>query len=320
MPLAGRKHFQGGTKLAAGSLNEQIISVCEHTMPASRPIWKGQLRLSLVSIAVELYTATKSSAKPSFRQIHEPTGKPINYEKVVAGVGPVDKNEIMKGFEYEKGDYVLLTDEEIDAVKLETKKTLELTQFVGACDIDPIYYDKPYFVVPADELAEDAFRVIRDALRESQKVGLGQLALRGKEYLVAIKPSGTGLLLETLHYEDEIRKADPFFSEISAKKADRDLLDVATALIDKKTAKFDADVFKDHYQAALRELIARKLKSKGKKISTKEEKPAEKPEGSNVVDLMAALKSSLEGGSSAKKAHARSSAKTRTAASRKKAS
>jgi len=265
-------------------------------MPASRPIWKGQLRLSLVSIAVELYSATKPNAKPSFRQIHEPTGKPINYEKVVAGVGPVDKDEIMKGFEYENGDYVLLTDKEIDDVKLETRKTLELTQFVGANEIDPIYFDKPYFVVPADELAEDAFRVIRDALRQSEKYGLGQLALRGKEYLVAIKPTGTGLLLETLHYEDEIRKADPFFSGISSKKADEDLLEVATALIDKKTAKFDASVFKDHYQAALRELIAHKLKSKGKTVSTKPEEAEERPSGSNVVDLMAALKSSLEGG------------------------
>lgn len=269
-------------------------------MPVSRPIWKGQLRLSLVSIAVELYTATKTNAKPSFRQIHEPTGKPINYEKVVAGVGPVDKDEIMKGFEYEKGDYVLLTDAEIDAVKLETRKTLELTQFVGACEIDPIYFDKPYFVVPADDLAEDAFRVIRDALRESQKVGLGQLALRGKEYLVAVKPTGTGLLLETLHYEDEIRKSDPFFAGISSKKADAELLEVATALIEKKTAKFDAGVFKDHYQTALRELIARKLKSKGKRVSTKPEEDEDRPTGSNVVDLMAALKSSLEGSASKK--------------------
>lgn len=265
-------------------------------MPASRPIWKGQLRLSLVSIAVELFTATKSSAKPSFRQIHEPTGKPINYEKVVAGVGPVDKYEIMKGFEYEKGDYVLLTDKEIDAVKLETRKTLELTQFVGACEIDPIYFDKPYYMVPADDLAEDAFVVIRDALRKSNKVGLGQLALRGKEYLVAIKPSGKGILLETLHYEEELRKADPYFTEIPTKTADADLLEVATALIDKKTAKFDAGVFKDHYQAALRELIGRKLKSKGKTVSTRDEPAESRPSGSNVVDLMAALKSSLEGG------------------------
>lgn len=289
---------------------------------AARPIWKGQLRLSLVSIPVELYSATKSGAKPSFRQIHEPTGKPIHYQKVVEGVGPVDKDEIMRGFEYEKGDYVLLTDEELDAVKLETKRTLELTQFVGACDIDPIYFDKPYFVVPSDELAEDAFRVIRDALRQTEKVGVGQLALRGKEYLVAVKPSGTGLLLETLHYEAEIRQADPYFSEISGKKAEKDLLDVATALIEKKTAKFDAKVFKDHYQAALRELIDRKLKSKGRKITAKEEEAPARPSGENVVDLMAALKQSLEGSSGGKaRAKPASASKSKSkATTRKKAS
>lgn len=268
-------------------------------MPASRPIWKGQLRLSLVSIAVELYTATKANAKPSFRQIHEPSGKPIHYEKVVEGIGPVDKDEIMKGFEYEKGDYILLTDKEIDAVKLETRKTLELTQFVDSQEIDPLYFDKPYYMVPSDDLADDAFVVIRDALRQSNKIGLGQLALRGKEYLVAIKPAGKGLLLETLHYETELRNADPYFSGIPARKADPDLLDVATALIDKKTGKFDAGVFKDHYQSALRDLIARKLKSKGKKVSTKEEPVENAPTKSNVVDLMSALKSSLEGGKKA---------------------
>src|SRR5690606_40024271 len=227
----------------------------------------------------ELFSAAKTGAKPSFRQIHEPTGKPIHYEKVVAGVGPVDKDEIIKGFEYEKGDYVLLTDDEIDAVKLDTRQTLELTQFVGACEIDPIYYDKSYFVVPTDELAEDAFRVIRDALRKTEKVGLGQLSMRGKEYLAAIKPSGTGLMLETLHYEDEIRKADPFFSQISGKKAEADLLEVATALIEKKTAPFDAGAFKDHYQNALRELIARKMKAKGRKIKAKEDEAPERPSG-----------------------------------------
>ena len=265
-------------------------------MPASRPIWKGQLRLSLVAIPVELFSAARSGAKPSFRQIHEPTGKPIHYEKVVAGVGPVDKDEIIKGFEYEKGDYVLMTDEEIDAVKLETRKTLELTQFVGACEIDPIYYDKSYFVVPTDDLAEDAFRVIRDALRKTEKVGLGQLSMRGKEYLAAIKPSGTGLMLETLHYEEEIRKSDSFFSQISGKKAEAELLEVATALIEKKTAPFDAGAFKDHYQTALRDLIKRRMKSKGRKITATEDEAPERPSGENVVDLMAALKESLEGG------------------------
>ena len=176
-------------------------------MPSARPIWKGQIRLSLVAIPVELYSASKTGARLSFRQIHEPSGKPVKYEKVVPGIGPIDSEEILKGFEYEKNDFVLLKDEEIDAVKLETRKTLELVQFVGGCEIDPIYFDKSYYVVPQDELAEDAFRVIRDALRSTEKIGLGQIAMRGHEYICALKPCGTGLLLETLHYEDEIRKS-----------------------------------------------------------------------------------------------------------------
>lgn len=266
-------------------------------MPATRPIWKGQLRLSLVSIPVELFTATKSGAKPSFRQIHEPTGKPVHHEKVVDGIGPVEHDDIRKGFEYEKGDYVLLTDDEIDAVRLETRKTLELVQFVDEDEIPPLYFDAPYFLTPADELAEEAFRVVRDALRKAHKVGLGQLALRGKEYLVSIKPCGKGLLLETLHYADEIKKSESFFSEIPARATDSELLEVATALIEKKSSKFDPAAFNDHYHAALRELIARKLKSKGKKVTTDVEEPSRSPRGDNVVDLMAALKQSLEGGS-----------------------
>ena len=295
-------------------------------MPATRPIWKGQLRLSLVSIPVEVFTATKSSAKPTFRQIHEPTGKPIHYEKVVDGIGEVERDDIKKGFEYGKGDYVLLEDDELDAVKLETKKTLELVQFVEEDEIPALYYDAPYFVAPADELAEDAFRVVRDALRKSKKVGLGQLALRGKEYLVSIKPCGKGLLMETLHYEDELKKSDSFFSEIPAKSADDELLEVATALIEKKTSEFDPKAFKDHYQAALRELIARKLKSKGQKV-TEVDEPSRSPRGDNVVDLMSALKKSLEGGKAAsavpeKKAPARKPTAKSAAkpASRKKAS
>ncbi len=132
---------------------------------ASRAVWKGQLRLSLVSIPVEMHSATESGAKISFRQIHEPTGKPIKYEKTVRGVGPVDASEIVKGYEYESDKYVLLDPAEVDAIKLETKKTLELVQFVGACEIPPLYFDKPYYLVPTDELAEDAYRVVRDALR-----------------------------------------------------------------------------------------------------------------------------------------------------------
>lgn len=289
-------------------------------MPATRPIWKGQLRLSLVSIPVEVFTATKSNARPTFRQIHEPTGKPIHYEKVVDGIGPVERDDIKKGYEYGKGDYVLLEDDELDAVKLETKKTLELVQFVEEDEIPPLYFDAPYFVAPADELAEDAFRVVRDALRKSRKVGLGQLALRGKEYLVSIKPCGKGLLMETLHYEDELKKSDSFFSEIPAKSSDDELLEIATALIDKKTAAFDPKAFKDHYQAALRELIQRKLKSKGRRVTAIDDDEAGARD--NVIDLMSALKQSLAGGkpAAAKTPARKPAAKPKPAAARKKAS
>ena len=165
---------------------------------AARPYWKGQIRLALVSIPVEIYSATKSGATIAFNQIHEPTGKRIKYEKVVPGVGPVDVDEIVKGFQYAKDQYVLLDDEEIEGVKLESKKTLELTQFVEAEDIDEIYFEKPYYVVPADDLAEEAFIVLREALRRTGKVGLGQLAMRGREYVVSIKACGRGLVMETL--------------------------------------------------------------------------------------------------------------------------
>ena len=134
---------------------------------AARAYWQGQIRLALVSIPVEIYSATKSGATIAFHQIHEPSGKRIKYEKVVPGIGPVDPEEIVKGFEYEKGHYVLLEEDEINAVKLESKKTLELTQFVEYSDIDPIYYEKPYYVVPADDLAEEAFIVLREALKRT---------------------------------------------------------------------------------------------------------------------------------------------------------
>ena len=283
---------------------------------AARPIWKGQIRLSLVSIPVEMYSATKSGANISFRQIHRPTGKPIHYEKVAEGVGPVDPSDIAKGYEVEKGRYILLSDEEIDEVKLETKKTLELVQFVGACEISPLYFNKPYYLVPSDELAEDAYTVVRDALRESGKIGLGQLSLRGKEYLAAIRPCGDGLLLETLHYADELRKADPMFSEVRSDKAEGDLLEVATALIDRKTAPFDASAYKNNYTAALKQLIAEKAKGQ-KPVSTNDDE-SKRSSGSNVVDLMSALKKSLE--STGTKANASSDSKSRKSSSRKKKS
>jgi DNA end-binding protein Ku len=279
---------------------------------AARPYWKGQIRLALVSIPVEIYSATKSGATIAFNQIHEPTGKRIKYEKVVPGIGPVDPDEIVKGFQYEKGSYVLLDDEELEAVKLESKKTLELTQFVDANEIDPLYYEKPYYVVPADDLAEEAFVVLREALRDTKKVGLGQLAMRGREYIVSLKPCGRGILMETLRYADEVNKAQGYFRDIADLKPDAELLDLAETLIEKKTAKFDPGKFHDRYIDALHELIERKRK--GKTISAEEEPAPSR--GSNVVDLMAALKKSIErpGEQTGKKAAAKKPLARKTAA------
>jgi DNA end-binding protein Ku len=259
---------------------------------AARPSWRGQIRLALVSIPVEVYPASKSGASIAFHQIHEPSGQRIKYEKVVPGIGPVDRDEIIKGFEVSKGEYVLLEPEEIESVKLESRKTLELSQFVDVNEIDPLYYDKPYFVVPADDLAEEAFIVLREALRKARKVGIGQLAMRGQEYVVAIKPCGRGMLMETLRYADELNKASSYFREIGDEEPDADLLDLAATLIDKKTAKFDASEFHNRYIDALKGLIEEKRKKKGELVIQDPDDGAPK-RGSNVIDLMAALKKSL---------------------------
>ncbi len=261
---------------------------------AARPYWQGQIRLALVSIPVQIFTATKSGARVQFRQIHEPSGKPIKYEKVVTGLGAVDADDIVKGYEYRKGSYVLLDDDELEAVKLESKKTLTLTQFVDAHEIDPLYYEKPYFVVPADDLAEEAFIVLREALKRAKKVGLGQITIRGREYIVSLKACGRGILMETLRYADEVNKASSYFRDIPDAKPDEDLLDLAETLIAKKSAPFAADKFTDHYVDALRDLVERKMKAKGRKITPDEDEDKPARGGSNVIDLMAALKKSIE--------------------------
>ncbi|MDB5690944.1 MAG: Ku protein [Alphaproteobacteria bacterium] len=287
---------------------------------AARAYWRGQIRLALVSIPVEIFSATKSGAQIAFNQIYEPTGQRVKYEKVVPGVGPVDAEDIVKGYQVEKGTYVTMTDEELDAVKLESKKTLELTQFVDYDEVDVLYFEKPYFVVPADDLAEEAFIVLREALKKTRKMGVGQLALRGREYLVSVKPCGRGIVLETMRYADEVNKAQSYFRDISDAKPDEELLDLAETLIDRKTGKFDPSQYHDRYIEALRDLIEQKRK--GKKIhAEEEEKPAR---GSNVIDLMAALKRSIDrpggdggskakGGAVAKKAPARKDAPKKAA-------
>src|SRR6476619_3187333 len=218
---------------------------------AARAIWRGQIRLALVSIPVELFPATRSGAQIQFHQVHEPSGKRIKYEKMVPVIGPVDRDEIGKGYEVSKGHYVLLDPEEIESVKLESRKTLDLVQFVDDDGIDPMYFEKPYYVVPAADLAEEAYVVLRDALRAANKIGIGD------------------------------HKPDP------------DLLDMASMLIERKAGEFDPKDFHNRYVDALHRLIEEKQKKKGEKIIEDPDADSPPPKGSNVIDLMAALKKSL---------------------------
>ena len=206
---------------------------------------------------------------------------------------PVDPDDIVKGYEVSKGHYVLLDPEEIEAVKLESRKTLDLVQFVDEDDIEAMYFEKPYYVVPADDLAEEAYVVLREALKDAKKIGVGQMAMRGQEYVVAIKPSGRGILMETLRYADEVHKSSGFFREIGDTKPDPDLLDMASMLIERKAGEFNPAEFHNRYVDALKDLIAEKQKKKGEKVIQDPDADKAPAKGSNVIDLMAALKKSL---------------------------
>jgi DNA end-binding protein Ku len=277
-----------------------------HGVGAARSMWAGNIRLNLVSVPVRLHAATKSGARLAFHQVHKPSGKRIRYEKVVPGIGPVDVDDIVKGYEISKGEYVLLSDQELDAVKIEARRTLDLIQFVDQCEIDPIWFDRPYYVVPDGDLAEEAYGVLRDALKATRKMGIGQFAIRGREYIAALKPSGRGMILETLRFADEVRGAAPFFADVEDEKPDKELLDLAEELIRRKTAPFDPKKFHDDYTEALRALIETKRKTR-KAIAVEEEEPPRG--GAQVIDLVEALKRSVRGGGAA----AESGAKRRKA-------
>lgn len=279
---------------------------------AMRAYWKGHLRLSLVNIGIELYTATSSSGRISLRQIHKPSGQRIRYQKIAAGVGPVDTDDIVKGFELAKDEYVLLEPEDLDEIKLESRRTIDLVQFVNACEIDPRYFEKPYYVVPAeDEVAAEGFTVIREALRQSKMVGLGQMAVRGRDYVVAIRPCGKGLLLETLRFEEEIRSSDSVFDDIPDLEAEQEMLDLAEELIERKAAPFEADAFESQYTEALRDLIDEKREA-GAVSRDESDGAGSSGGGGNIVDLMEALKKSVEKGGSKKRKASKSKRKSKS--------
>ncbi len=280
---------------------------------AARAYWQGQIRLALVSIPVQLFPATKTTAHIAFNQIHKPSGKRIRYEKVAPGIGAVDPDDIVKGYEVEKGKYVLLSDEEIDAVKVDAKHTIDFVQFVDSDEIEAVYFDKPYFVSPdEDEVASEAYVVLRDALKATRKVGLGQLVARGSSTLVALRPAGKGLAIETLRYADEVRDADAYFTGVPDAKPEKELLSLATELIERKVKPFDPKAFKNQYDIALRELI-------DAKIEHREPREIEERQlGGNVIDLMEALKRSVAGRPADGRGKARKSAAASAATRTKK--
>ena len=255
---------------------------------AVRTFWKGYLRLALVAIPIRLVTAERTDATPRFHQIDRTSRQRIRYIKVVPGKGEVKKEDIVLGYEVEPGNYVLMEDSDLDAVRLESRHTIELTQFVDVHDIDPLYFERPYYVLPDGDVAEEGYRVIRDALRDRKKAAIGQLTLRGKENLVALYAGGAGLVLDTLRYDREIKDADEVFSGIGRAQSRADMLKMAEELIDSRSEHFDPSKFKNHYAEALRDLVKSKVSS-GKSVAVDDAEP----ERGKVLDFMEALKRSL---------------------------
>jgi DNA end-binding protein Ku len=278
---------------------------------AARPYWTGFLKLSLVTISVRLYTATTERERIRFHQIHEPSGERVRQQLIVPGIGPVERDEIVKGFEYQKGHYVTVDPDDLKRLRLETTDTIDITEFVD--NVDPIYFDSPYYLVPDGSVAEEGYRVIREALRKTGKIAIGQVVIGGQERIVAMQPYDKGLLANSLRYEDEIRKPDEFFNTIAADAVDEDELAMMEQIIARKGRKFEPGKFFDHYQAAVRELIDKKLEGK-----LPDKAPERKP--AQVINLMDALKRSLaeeekSGGSAPRRAAGRAEAEAAPAKS-----
>lgn len=252
-----------------------------------RPYWKGHMRLSLVTFAVGLYPAINAQAKLSFRQIERTTGQPVKEKKVVPGKEEVTAEDIVKGYEYEKGRYVVLDEEDFDKVRLETKKTIDLERFFPVAELDPLYIDKPYYLVPDGQLAEEAFTVVREALEHEHKAALGRVVLSGRERPVAIIPRDKGMICYTLHTADMIRRSSMYFGDIKDQEPDEDQVAVAEALVGRRAGHFDPGLFVDRYQEGLRKIIEAKIQGESPPV-------IEETGPGNVVNLMDALKRSLE--------------------------
>jgi len=257
---------------------------------APRAFWKGYLRLSLVICPVELYPATSQAEKTHFHQINRRTGNRLRQQMVDEETGKVvDKEDKARGYELSKGHYVEIEADELEAVQVESTHTIDIDSFVPESEIDPRYRDRPYYLVPDGKAGAEAFAVIRDAMKDKDRVGLARIVIAHREHLLALEPLGKGILATTLRYDYELRDEDQFFKGIATPKIPKDMLQLAGHILDTKAAHFDPGKFKDQYETALRKLIERK--AAGKKIEPAA--PPEKPD--NVINLMDALRQSLGG-------------------------
>jgi DNA end-binding protein Ku len=255
---------------------------------AYRPTWQGHLKLSLVTCPVALYTAVNAGGDVHFNLINPKTNNRIKMITTDPDTGPIDRSDLVKGYEVEKGKYILITDEEIKSVRLESTRTIEIERFVPADEIDRLYWDHPYYLAPDGKLAQEAFGVIREAMERAGQIALGRVVLSTRERLLALEPRGNGIVATSLRTDDEVRRPDEIFSRIADTKPDPAMIDIASKIIEQQEGPFDPSGFVDRYEEALKALIAEKQKGH-KPIAAAE------PEDTNVVDLMSALRASLQG-------------------------
>ena len=251
-----------------------------------RAMWTGQLRLSLVSFGVRLYAATESAQRVSMNQLHKDCHQRLRNQLVCPVHGPVKREEIEKGYEYEKDSYVIINPSDLESLKLASTKTIELVQFVGEDEIEPLYINAPYYLGPDGPVAEEAFRVIREAMRRSKKVGIGKFVLHGRENLVALRVSGKGFLLTTLRYASEVRRGEQFFADVKDGQVDKEQIKLAESIMKAKTGKFEPGKFKDLYKDAFFEIVKAKIEGEQPVFVEEEEAP-------KTFNFMDALKQSV---------------------------
>jgi len=266
---------------------------------APRAYWKGSLKLSLVSCPVQLYPASTSVEKTRFHMINKETGNRLKQQMIDAETGDVvESDQKGRGYELKKGEYVEVEKEELEAVQIESNHTIDIDSFVPVDEIDKRYLDNPYYIVPDGKAGIDAFAVIRDAMKDKNRVALARIVLTSREHVIAIEPFGKGLIGTTLRYPYELRDEGDYFDDIKSPKISKDMIELASHILDTKAAHFDPSKFKDEYENALKALVRRKASGKTIKVTERETKP------DNVINLMDALKASLKGGAAKRRAPA----------------